>query len=235
MPNSQNPADTSNTTVTKLLEADAFLATQETHLSAQLQSLQEKRHSLKTVIDLFTLTDTATATPIATPPETPVAEAEAEVSDEQAELPAQDVVTPELDTSKTDTTDNVEAQALPATQKRQAKKNSASASKKQSAKSKSQNPNKEQETWQQYLREEFSNATLATAVSEVMQRQPEQVLNAAAIVDAIFVNEIPHKVLSKARELVSNILSVGVKKEKWYRGEVGSYSVSKAAVENSAT
>ena len=67
-----------------------------------------------------------------------------------------------------------------------------------------------------------------------MQKQPSQVLNTAGIVDAIFVDEIPPQVRSKARERVSNVLSVGVKKEKWYRGEAGSYSVSKAAVEDSA-
>ena len=235
VPNSQNPSDTSNTTVAKLLEVDAELATNEAQLSAQLQSIHEKRHGLKTVIDLFTSTDTATTTPIAIPTQTPVAEAEAEVTEEQVEPTAQDVTTPELDTSKTDTTVDVETPTVPVTEKQQPKKNSAPASKKQSAKSApTKNPNKEQETWQQYLRSEFSNATLATAVSEVMQRQPHQVLETAAIVDAIFVDEIPQYVRSKARELVSNVLSVGVKKEKCYRGEVGSYSVSKAAAEDSA-
>lgn len=63
-----------------------------------------------------------------------------------------------------------------------------------------------------------------------MQRQPHQVLEIAAILDAIFVDEIPPQVRSKARERVSNVLSVGVKKEKWYRGGAGSYSMSKAAV-----
>ena len=67
-----------------------------------------------------------------------------------------------------------------------------------------------------------------------MQQQPKQVLDIAAIVNAIFVDEIPREVRSKARERVSNVLSVGVKKEKWYRGEAGSYSMSKAAVEDSA-
>jgi hypothetical protein len=234
VPNSQTSSDTSNPTVAKLLEADAFLATTEAQLSAQLQLIQEKRHSLKTVIDLFAPTDTATATPITTPPETPVAEAEAEVAEEQAEPPAQDEVTPELDQPKTDPTVDADASAVPDTQKRQVKKNLAPASKKQSAKSKSQNPSKELETWSDYLRDEFSDATLSQAVSEVMQRQPEQVLETTAIVDAIFVDEIPPQVRSKARERVSNVLSVGVKKEKWYRGEVGSYSVSKAAVEDSA-
>lgn len=235
MPNSQNSSDTSNPTVAKLLEVDAELATQELHLNAQLQSIQEKRQSLKTVIDLFAPTDTATATPIATPEQTPVAAAEAEVTKEQAEPPAQDVATSELDTSKTDTTMDVETPAVPDTQKRQTKENSSPAGKKQSAKSvPTKKTSKELKTWQQYLREEFSNATLSQAVSEVMQQHSGQVLEIAAIVDAIFVNEIPPQVRSKARERVSNVLSVGMKKEKWYRGEAGSYSMSKAALEKSA-
>jgi hypothetical protein len=184
-------------------------------LSAQLQSIQEKRHSLKTVIDLFAPTDSATTTPIATPVQTPVALSEAEVADEQAGQPTvEDVAEPELDTSNTDTTVDTEAQPVPDTQKQQTKKNSAPASKKQSTKSlPKKKTSKEVETWHEYLREEFGSATLATAVSEVLQRQPKQILEIAAIVDAIFVDEIPRDVRSKARERVSNVLSVGVKKQ----------------------
>ncbi|MBW4637085.1 MAG: hypothetical protein KME05_02420 [Gloeocapsa sp. UFS-A4-WI-NPMV-4B04] len=221
MPNSQNSSDTSNLTVAKLLEVDAELATQEAQLSAQLQSIQEKRHSLKTVIDLFAPTDTATATPIATPAQTPVAEESTEVTDEQTESTAEDMVTPEPESPKLDTTTDAKAPIVSDATKRQAKKNSSPTSKKQSAKSKSQKTSKELETWSDYLRDEFSDATLSQAVSEVMQRQPKQVLEIAAIVDAIFVDEIPPEVRSKARERVSNVLSVGVKKEKWYRGGAG--------------
>jgi hypothetical protein len=217
VPNSQNSADTFNPTVTQLLEVDAELATQELQLNAQLQSIQEKRLSLKTVVDLFTPTDTTTATPIATPAQTPVAEAEAEVSEDQVEPTAEDEVTPELDQPKTDTT--ADTPAVPDTEKRQAKKNSSPASKKQSAKTvPTKKTSEELETWQQYLREEFSNATLATAVSEVMQQHSGQVLEIAAIVDAILVDEIPPQVRSKARERVSNVLSVGVKEAKMVSG-----------------
>lgn len=230
VPSFPNSSNTSNPTVAKLLEVDAELSTQELQLSVQLQSIQEKRHSLRTVIDLFAPTDTDTTTAIATPTQTSVVEAEAEVVAQQAEPTAQEQVIPELDTSKTDTTADDETPAVPATQKRQGK-NSAPAGKKQNAKSLPKNKtSKEVETWQQYLREEFSNATLATAVSEVMQRQPEQVLEIAAIVDAIFVDAIPQGVRSKARERVSNVLSVGIKKRKWYRGGAGSYSMSKSAI-----
>ena len=231
MSNSQNSLDTSNPTAAKLLEVDADLATQELELSAQLRSIQEKRHSLRTVIDLFAPTDTATATPA----QIPAAPEQAEVIAQQVESIAEDVATSKLDSPKTDTTADVKNPAVPDTQKRQTKKNSSPANKKQSAKFlPTKKTSEELETWQQYLRDKFSNATLATAVSEVMQQHSGQVLEIAAIVDAIFVDEIPQGVRSKARERVSNVLSVGVKKEKWYRGEAGSYSVSKAAVEDSA-
>jgi hypothetical protein len=95
VPNSQNSSDTSNPTVAKLLEVDAELSTQELQLSAQLQSLQEKRRSLRSVIDLFAPTDTAPALPIATPAQTPVAEESAEVTNEQTKSVAQNVATPE--------------------------------------------------------------------------------------------------------------------------------------------
>ncbi len=230
MSNSQNSLDTSNPTVAKLLEVDVELATQELQLNAQLQSIQEKRKSLKTVIDLFAPTNTATTTAIATPVQTPVALSEAEVAEEIVEPIAQDEATLELDQPETNTTVNALTSAVPDAQKRQAHKNSYTASKKQNAKSAPKKTSSELETWQQYLRSEFSNATLSQAVSEVMQQHSGQVLEIAAIVDAIFVDEIPQYVRTKARERVSNVLSVGVKKEKWYRGETGSYSMSKVAV-----
>jgi len=64
-----------------------------------------------------------------------------------------------------------------------------------------------------------------------MQKQPKQVLEIAAIVDAIFVDEIPQV---RRRVSESRMFSVGVKKENGIGGEAGSYSMSKAAVENLA-
>ncbi len=169
--------------------------------------------------------------PIATPAQSPVALSEAEVAEEIVEPIAQDEATIELDQPETDTTVDAKTPAVPDTQKGQTKKNPSPASKKQSAKFLPKKKTSEElETWQQYLRDEFSNATLSQAVSEVMQQHSGQVLEIAAIVNAIFVDAIPQRVRSKARERVSNVLSVGVKKEKWYRGEAGSYSMSKAAV-----
>lgn len=82
------------------------------------------------------------------------------------------------------------------------------------------------------MREEFVDASLAEAVSEVMQQHSDKVLEITAILDIVFVDEIPKEMRSTARERVSNVLSVGAKKGKWYRGALGKYSMSKTVVEN---
>lgn len=208
MQNSQS----SNPTVAKLLEVDTDLAAQEVELTRQLQLIQEKRHSLKNVISLFA-PDAAIET-IAIP----VVE---------VEPPVQEVTTPELDEATTHTTE-----AVPQPQKQQAKTSSSPASSNPSKKSSPiKEVTEEINTWQQYLREEFTDASLPIAVSEIMQQQPKQVLEITAILDSIFTDEIPKEVKSKARERVSNVLSVGAKKGKWYRGQAGQYSMSKAAAE----
>ncbi len=202
--------------VAQLLEIDTDLAAQEVELTLQLQSIGEKRHSLKNVISLFPPVDNATHTPVTTP--TPVVEDVADITE---------AVTPELDKVTADTT---EAATQPP--KLQVKRNLSTNSDKPSKKSApAQETVKEEAIWQQYLRDEFTKDSLPVAVLKVMQQQPEQVLEITAILDAIFVAETPKDVRSTARERVSNVLSVGAKKGKWYRGKLGKYSMSKAAVE----
>jgi hypothetical protein len=209
---------TSNSIVAKLLEVDADLAVTEAQLAAQIQSIQEKRHSLKNVISLFPAVDTAASTPVVTP---------APVVQEQAQPPVPEVATPELEDTTIDTTE-----AAPSTQKRRGKKNPSSTISKSNKKSApTKEASKETDTWQQYIKEDFINASLAEAVAEVMQQQQEQVLEITTILDALFVEEIPKELRTKARERVSNVLSVGAKKGKWYRGLAGKYSMSSAAVE----
>ena len=106
---------TSNSIVAKLVEIDADLAAQEVQLAAQLQSIQEKRHSLKNVISLFPPGDTAAPTPVET--STP------ELVEKLAEPPVPEV-TPELENTTIDTTE-----AAPSAQKQQGKKNPSSTSK----------------------------------------------------------------------------------------------------------
>ena len=80
------------------------------------------------------------------------------------------------------------------------------------------------------MKDEFSNASLSEAVSEVMQQHSKQILEITAIIDAIFTDEIPKQIRSTVRERVSNVLSVGAKNGKWYRGQLGKYSMTQAAV-----
>ena len=219
MQNSSISSPTSNSIVAKLLEIDADLAAQEVELAAQLQSIQEKRHSLKNVISLFPSGDTAAPTPVVT--STP------ELVEKLAEPPVPEVATPELEDTTIDTTE-----AIPQSQKQQGKKNISSSTSKSNKKSApTKEASKEADTWQQYVKEDFINASLAEAVFVVMQQQEQQVLEITAILDAIFVEEIPKELRTKARERVSNVLSVGAKKGKWYRGLAGKYSMSSAAVE----
>jgi hypothetical protein len=210
----QNP-QFSDSIIAKLTEIDASLAVQEVELTLQLQSIQEKRHSLKNVVSLF-VPDTATHAPITTT--TPVVA-------EQAESFEQEVTTPEPKEVKTEPPTEAVVAPLP---KQQDKKNSGATDRKQSKKS---TPTKaipqEANTWQQYLREEFIDTSLSIAVSEVMQQHAEKLLEITTILDAIFIDEIPKEIRSTARERVSNILSVGAKKGKWYRRIAGKYSMSK--------
>ena len=203
--------------VAQLLEIDTDLAATEAELTLQLQSIQEKRHSLKNVISLFPPVDNAPPTPV-TPP-TPVVKDVADITE---------ATTPELDEVTTDTTE-----AVSQPPKRQGKRNLSPSNSKPSKKAA---PAKEitkevVAIWQQYLQDQFVTDTLAVAVFEVMQQQPERVLEITAILDAIFVPEIPKDVRSTAQERVSNVLSVGAKKGKWYRGKLGKYSMSSAALE----
>ncbi len=227
MQNSPNSTPSSHPTVAKLLEVEADLIAQEVELNAQLVSIQEKRHSLKTVIDMFAPGDVAPTESVVTPANSPVTQAETESAEVEAEPTDVDVTPKALDDAKTDTPAEVSAKGA----KRQTKTNSSPNSSKPGKKSApTKQLSKAPNTWQQYLKDEFSNASLAEAVAQVMQQHSKQIIEIATIIDAIFTNEIPKQLRSTARERVSNVLSVGAKSGKWYRGQQGKYSMSKAAV-----
>ena len=230
MQNSPNSTPSSHPTVAKLLEVEADLAAQEAQLNAQLVSIQEKRHSLKTVIDMFAPGDVAThAESVVTPAQTPVTAAKVKPEVESAEPTDVDVTAKALDDAKTDTP--ADAQVSVKGAKRQTKTNSSPSNSKPARKSApAKKPSHQPDTWQQYVIGEFSNASLAEAVAQVMQQHSKQVIEIATIVDAICTPEIPKELRSTARERISNVLSVGAKSGKWYRGKLGKYSISKAAV-----
>ena len=109
MQNSPGSHQTSNSTAAKLLEVDSDLASVEVELLSQLESIQEKRRSLKTVIGLFTESVTQKTAPTLAPQKTPEAK-----TDKSPLAVGENVFTQSLST--TTTTKELETKALPDTQ-----------------------------------------------------------------------------------------------------------------------
>ncbi len=228
MPDSPDLDQTSNSTLAKLLEVDSELAVQEAELLSKLESIQEKRRSLKTVISLFTTAGTPATAPIESPAQALPAE-----EDREIEPLSEDSATSPLETPWDTATAFEETAVAPDTESKVAKKTAPSPTKRHKT-TKLTLPAKavkKPSGWQQYVREEFRKTSLPEAVSLVMQRQTNKVFQIPAIVDAIFVDELPKEVGTKARRQVTNILSEGARKNKWYRGQIGYYSMSRAAAE----
>lgn len=266
------PADTiSDPTVAKLLEVDSDLADQEALLLAQLESIGEKRRSLKIVIDLFGDADTTTmveesalavaasngisvqiqsanwvvdSTKSVSPLDETIADVELESSSVSTTVDQTSIVESEPDSmplkapsakktkqpavkkTATKTELSTTEQTLSAEDPQSSKAKSVSSASKIKQPTAAKKTAKTSGRWQDYLREEFSNSALSEAVGQVLQRQPEEVLETAAIIDAIFVDELPKGVRNTARERIANVLSDGVRKNRWYRAEAGSYSMS---------
>ena len=225
MQDSQRSDQSSNLMLTKLLEIDLELAVQEAELMVQLEGVQEKRRSLKAVINMFTPADT----PATAPPKEPIEAPPAETSREPKQV-AEELAAPPLESSTvTYTADSKIAAALDPEFKGAAKTTPSTRSNKTTKTT--TKVAKKAPSWQKYMRGEFGKASLPEAVSTVLKRQPDQVFEIPAIVNAIFTNELPTQPRSNVRRQITNILSEGVKDNKWYRGKSGYYSISKAAAE----
>jgi hypothetical protein len=228
LPNSQGFDQTSNSTLAKLLEVDSELAVQEAELLSQLEPIQEKRRSLKTVISLFTKADTPATVPVKEPAQTPPAE-----TDKELEPVGENLAALPLETSKATATAEPGTEAAVDTESKGAKQTAPSAPRRNKTTRFTQKAKaaKEAPGWQQYMREEFSNTSLSEAVYTVLQRGADKVFEIPAIVNAIFVDALPTEVGTKARRQVTNILSEGARKNKWYRGQLGYYSMSRTAAQ----
>ena len=226
----QNFASTSNSTIAKLLEVDSELVVQEGELLSQLESVQEKRRSLKTVLCLFA--------GAGTPAIVPTAESAQATSTEKGKEPkssGENLAVLPMETSKESATAEVETELVPDAQLNAIKKKAPAStrSNKTTKVTPATKTAKRTSGWQEYVREEFSNTSLPEAVALVLKHQADAVLEIPTIVNAIFVDEIPKEIGRQARRQVSNILSNGAMNNKWYRGQLGSYSISKAAAKAS--
>ncbi len=191
-----------SSTLTKLQEVDAELAAQEAQLQSQLESIGEKRRSLKTVISLLTED---------TPP--PVTK--------------QEVVTSSLEESLSQTTDNPTV-TPPVTKTEMAKKAPSSFKNRKFPQAKPPvKATRGSSAWQQYVKQEYQKLSLTEAVTLVLQSEVERTWNTSDVFKKMFNEILPLKVASKIRHQISNVLGEGARDNKWYRGKLGSYSLSR--------
>jgi hypothetical protein len=186
----------------KLLEADAALSAQEAAVSARLQTLQDKRQSLRDVISLFRSSDAAADFPLA----------------ELAVSQLADAVGAESVTS-------VPA-ASPAPAKRQGSSRRKAVTPRRGKKTKAA---AKPAGWQSYVKEGLGKGPLSELVIDVMKRRPDEVLEISDLIEEIFVDTMPQNINVRARDRVSHILSEGARNQDWYRPKPGFYSMSATA------
>ncbi len=222
----------------KLLEADSELAVQEAQLAAQIEALQEKRKSLQTVIHLFGSTNgqmavsapSVSAQPsangfVAEPPTLPSSKATSTDVTSDPKRKGRQPSTTNGNAAKASSKSAVTQTATQPGRKSSSTKADVSAT----ASKKASKPVKESTDWQPYVRKEYQDRSLPKAVLAVLQDHPNQVVEVPKIIDSIFVDTIPKPARTNARDRLSNVLSVGLKNKKWFRGKTGEYSVSKEA------
>ncbi|MBD1866442.1 hypothetical protein H6F95_03800 [Cyanobacteria bacterium FACHB-471] len=212
MPHAQTIEASSDSTLPKLLEADAALVAQVATLTAQLEAIEQKRQGLQTVIELFSSIDSPSveSSPAVDEPSNPAS-------------PMSPATNSSIAVSNE--TAGLKEQAAKGTKTSAKGRNS-----KTTRKSKADGPAK---GWQYYIRKEFAKLSLPQAVASVMQSQPDAVLGVPEIVDTLFVDATPQTARNDARNRVSNVLSIGLKNDKWYRAKKGQYSLSRQVAEAS--
>lgn len=215
MSNPQKTDQTNDPTLVKLLEADSDLAAQAAALTSQMEALKEKRRSLQTVIGLFSSTETATDLTEESFKTTD--EVDAASSVEESSLEPDD--------------DSEESEVEIPSKARTAKP--AGRGRKSSTATPLEKSSGRDTAWRRYMRKEFAKTSLPEAVSHILHQQPDKVFEVPSIVDALFIEATPKDARNDARNRVSNVLSIGLKNNKWYRGKKGQYSLSQEAIKAS--
>ncbi len=232
MKNSASLSPSPDSVSSKLLEVDSDLATQEGHLAAQLEALQEKRKSLQTVIHMFSsdngLALSASAADLANgfisaslPTTAPSFADEVESADDADEMSSKSKATRKPKAAKDSASEKGMASSRKLGRKlgRQPRETSSATSK----------SSKKSVDWQPYVRQEFRDRSLPQAVLAVLEQHPGETVEVPNIISTIFVDDIPKQARLSARDRLSNVLSVGLRTQKWYRGRTGHYSVSREA------
>ncbi|MEM9946529.1 MAG: hypothetical protein AAF810_10755 [Cyanobacteria bacterium P01_D01_bin.36] len=82
-------------------------------------------------------------------------------------------------------------------------------------------------SWQKYTRPGVKEKTVPEAVRIVLETQPDKSFKIAEVMDSLFKEGMPKQQYLKARNRISNILSGGVRDGEWYKGERGTYGLTK--------
>ncbi|MBD1865081.1 MULTISPECIES: hypothetical protein [Trichocoleus] len=236
----------SNTILANLMEADTALATQEAVLTTQLEAVREKRQSLKTVIDLFSI---PSATPTTTQPAKDTATSTPITVDSAA--PASDTSSAPVVSASEEPVEEKSQQSRSASEPTTSTKSGRAPKAAKAGRTPKQSKN-----WQDYLQPAFQKTSLPAAIAAVFQQQPQELLSVAALMNAIFVDSLPqgmhttirHRILNilstgakdaifvdslpqgmhtTIRHRILNILSTGAKEGQWNRGQRGQYSLSR--------
>jgi len=204
---------------------------------AQVQAVQEKRQSLKTVIRTFNEFSSDTTTAQEDGQSTASLEDKSEISDEPelgqiAEGIAETEQPPEFLQDDQDIEEQeVQEESEPSGSAFE-EEDEASATEPSTIQDDQAG---DERPWQSYLRKDYQNLSLPKAVLKVLQQRPEGVVSVPEIIDAIFVKQTPQPVRATIRTRLSNALSVGLKNQKCYRGKTGQYSISKEAAARAAS
>ncbi|NJL37843.1 MAG: hypothetical protein HC840_15950 [Leptolyngbyaceae cyanobacterium RM2_2_4] len=210
MPNKNRVDDP---TLSKLIEVESDLATQEAQLFAQLETIREKRDSLKSVISIFA--------PDAVPTEGLGVSVKGQP---QQTAPNLEILT-SSDQAAASAAESNGSNGAALTEKAGKTRKLRAAQ----TKTTGRKPSRRGQDLQNYMRSEFGGNSLTQAVQTVLESQKDEVVSIPEVIGSIFVYETPREMRSKASTRIANILSTGLKNNKWYRGKTGHYSLSKDA------
>ncbi|MBE9077350.1 hypothetical protein IQ241_08580 [Romeria aff. gracilis LEGE 07310] len=204
----------SNPTLSTLKAVEAELLEREMSLAAQQAELQRRLNALRSVMPMFQdIAVGAESLPAEPLPAEP--------------LPAEPIESTDADEAESSaaTAPNLEKAELNSVK---AESNQAKAQKRKKA----GRVKKDGRTadWQSYLREGAAEKPLQEAVLFFLQTQPEAPFSVADVMTALFRTvEMPRGQYLKARNRISNILSIGTRDQNWYRVKTGVYSLSNTA------
>ncbi|MGF1496187.1 MAG: hypothetical protein ACFB8W_05100 [Elainellaceae cyanobacterium] len=227
--------------VAQLVSVDAQLAAHEAQLTAQIQAVQEKRQSLRSVIQTFS----ELSSPVAAAQEKVQTPAFLKARPESSDEPEMSRAVQETATSEpfadfpADAQVKEDPEAQDQTELTQAEPARSSATDFEEDPEPAAAPAEQTDgelPWQSYIRKDYRDLSLPKAVLKVLQQRPEGIVSVPEIIDTITIKSVPQSALTTIRTRLSNALSVGLKNQKWYRGKTGQYSLSKeAAVSDAAS